>query len=540
MNSAQILFRITAGQRCLIQPLARHTHTSILFKQFKLANMASETLRQRYREFNSTAVTSESQKPAGDSEKETELGNKTPGSKRSLTIAIAGVLALLSVTGYSFMRQPSGVPAVALTTVATPTETALQSVATKRSDAQKRLEGMTKVERRKEVNRLPILTDDEVDAVLRANEKSWQAINGALRIDTDQVSSNEPIEDYLATGDIHGGSRYMVGVFDGHAGFMCAEQLAARMQPMIDAALQEIEGTNKTISAPLSDAVVRLQRDVGRGWDTVPMALTAAFMAMDNELVHASLAEYQRLADPSQMSRLLGPAVSGSCGLVALVDTDANEVVVANTGDSRALLGVRLANGTWKAVRLSQDHTAGNQNELSRLAREHPGETVIRSGRILGGLMPTRAFGDSRYKWPIGVQRALFPQLLANGHKYATSPPDLLSPPYVTAHPVIVRHKLGKGDRFIVVASDGLYDQMADADIVQVVAQWYEARDPASGLVTKDKNAATHLIRAALSTDGNGNRRDEIIRYMLAIPPPVSRRYRDDISVAVITLNEAN
>lgn len=40
---------------------------------------------------------------------------------------------------------------------------------------------------------------------------------------------------------------------------------------------------------------------------------------------------------------------------------------------------------------------------------EHPAdeaEDVIKVGRVLGGLEPTRAFGDARYKWPIEVQKA--------------------------------------------------------------------------------------------------------------------------------------
>ena len=38
---------------------------------------------------------------------------------------------------------------------------------------------------------------------------------------------------------------------------------------------------------------------------------------------------------------------------------------------------------------------------------EHPADeadTVIQRGRVLGGLEPTRAFGDARYKWPREVQ----------------------------------------------------------------------------------------------------------------------------------------
>jgi pyruvate dehydrogenase phosphatase len=42
-----------------------------------------------------------------------------------------------------------------------------------------------------------------------------------------------------------------------------------------------------------------------------------------------------------------------------------------------------------------------------RMQSEHPADeaqTVIRNGRVLGGLEPSRAFGDARYKWPREVQ----------------------------------------------------------------------------------------------------------------------------------------
>ncbi len=46
---------------------------------------------------------------------------------------------------------------------------------------------------------------------------------------------------------------------------------------------------------------------------------------------------------------------------------------------------------------------------------EHPADEaldVIRNGRVLGGLEPTRAFGDSRYKWPRAVQEVSVPPSL--------------------------------------------------------------------------------------------------------------------------------
>jgi pyruvate dehydrogenase phosphatase len=38
---------------------------------------------------------------------------------------------------------------------------------------------------------------------------------------------------------------------------------------------------------------------------------------------------------------------------------------------------------------------------------EHPedeSDYVVRDGRVLGGLEPTRAFGDARYKWARPIQ----------------------------------------------------------------------------------------------------------------------------------------
>ncbi|KAJ2159143.1 [Pyruvate dehydrogenase [acetyl-transferring]]-phosphatase 1, mitochondrial [Coemansia sp. RSA 552] len=542
----------------------------------KAASGSKVHVRSQSNSSNSNSSEGGQKTAAGDGKKNTALANTEgerpsgSGTKRSLTFAVGGVLTLLGVAGYTFFRQPT-------TEVADqqPVEgavaTALESVAAKRVEAKKTLDGLKSKERREKAKSLGMLSEEEVDAILHANENSWYLDPAksralGLRVDTNQVSSNDPIEDYLAwsplghtttitpagsNGSTVVSPQYMFSVFDGHAGFMCAEQLSMRLAPMLNESLGIIQtlksdgGSEQGSGAKSKELVTtikQLEKQSGIDWDKVPLALTATFVRMDNELVHGALDEFRRVQDMGRMDKLLGPAVSGSCGLVAVVDTDAREVVVGNTGDSRALLGVRLKDGRWKAVRLSEDQTAQNQKEYTRLAREHPDETVIQRGRVLGGLMPTRAFGDCRYKWPLEVQQDLFPVLYSRGHRYATTPRDYKTPPYVTAKPVIVRHQLSENDRFIVIASDGLYDQLSDGEVVDAVAQWYEANNEGrrglGSLVTEDANAATHLIRAALSTDRLGRRSDSVIRRLLAIPPPHSRRFRDDISVTVVTLNQ--
>ena len=119
---------------------------------------------------------------------------------------------------------------------------------------------------------------------------------------------------------------------------------------------------------------------------------------------------------------------SGSCAILALFDTAHENLYVASTGDCRAVAGVweedANGKGSWRADVLTEDQTGRNPSELKRFVQtglheschsfnehrmqsEHPADeadTVIMRGRVLGGLEPTRAFGDARYKWTQDVQ----------------------------------------------------------------------------------------------------------------------------------------
>ena len=111
--------------------------------------------------------------------------------------------------------------------------------------------------------------------------------------------------------------------------------------------------------------------------------------------------------------------------------------------------------------------------------------------------------------------------------------------------------------RFIILASDGLWDLMSNADAAGLVAghlagirgevpaselhqrcfnpaQQASATDPAHHPLRRsnkapiytfeDDNLSTHLVRNAL-----GGSARERVAGLLAIPSPESRRYRDDV-----------
>ena len=158
------------------------------------------------------------------------------------------------------------------------------------------------------------------------------------------------------------------------------------------------------------------------------------------------------------------------------------------------------------------------------------------------------------------------------------TPSLLKTPPYVTPRPVITHRKLSFNPsspstpapsksklRFLVLATDGLWDQLTSEEVVSLVGGYLSGLKgtiPKSDLPTlipttsgttiegKDKprlkdttgswafvddNISTHLIRNAF---GGGD--TEKLRKMLSIPAPLARNYRDDVTCTVVFWEEGH
>lgn len=310
--------------------------------------------------------------------------------------------------------------------------------------------------------------------------------------------------------------------------------------------------------------------------EAVDAAIKRGFLKLDDEIVHKSVQKVMQANNKIAAAELLAPALSGSCALLSFYDSRSKLLRVACTGDSRAVLGRRSASGKWTATPLSVDQTGSNPDEAARLRKLHPNEpNVVRNGRVLGGLEPTRAFGDASYKWSREISEKL------KQHFFARSiSPILRTPPYVTAEPVITTTKIEpeNGD-FVVMATDGLWEMLTNEEVVGLVGKWIESQakdssssqfdsvwsrifgsrgkgglpveaapgpdggegqkvpfrgmrqwgDSSDNFVVQDPNAATHLVRNAL-----GGKNQEQVSALLTLPAPFSRRYRDDLTVQVI------
>ena len=82
---------------------------------------------------------------------------------------------------------------------------------------------------------------------------------------------------------------------------------------------------------------------------------------------------------------------------------------------------------------------------------------------MLGELYPLRAFGDVRYKWTEDLQRVVLEPL------GIPPPPGLLTPPYLTALPEVFYHRLTPNDKFLVLATDGLWEWLDPDTVVRLI-----------------------------------------------------------------------
>lgn len=406
----------------------------------------------------------------------------------------------------------------------------------------------------------PVVSEEVLSKEAVTNLISKQAysvltskIPGLVKYDGTQVASNAPCEDGFFHGRFpapwqHGKQWMAWAVLDGHAGWQTAKLLEVKLLPYVRqslAKMQEPSG-NEPIPAHL-----------------VQNAITQGFVNLDESIMKT--AEAASLSDePLQVKAgKMAPAFAGSCALLSLYDPDTSTLHVACTGDSRAVLGQRRPDGTWEAIPLSVDQTGSNTEEIARLQKEHPGESnIVKGGRVLG-IMVSRAFGDSRWKWPLDFQQDMHRRYY--GPAPLTPKYDVRTPPYLTAEPVVTSTRIDlTRPTFLIMATDGLWDNLDNQQAVDLTGRWLEwnhgksekastprsvsqdskfdfgdfgtkleERFVAERETYEDGNSAVHLVRNAL-----GGAHHELLAGRLAFTPPFSRSVRDDVTVQVVIFQD--
>jgi serine/threonine protein phosphatase PrpC len=174
-----------------------------------------------------------------------------------------------------------------------------------------------------------------------------------------------------------------------------------------------------------------------------------------------------------------------------------------------------------------------NHYETLRLLHGHPNEAdIIRNARVKGGLQPTRGFGDGTYKY-----REFFE------YRYATRDNKRLrtwTPPYTTVTPETSRYTLADGDRFLVMSSDGLLEDMSPDMVVKYVGDYLAD----SSVRARYPNCGHFLIEKALlhaSHRAIGKRKDEHnLSWIASVSPGDRRNVHDDVTALVVFFNDAD
>uniref|UniRef100_A0A1J3EJF5 protein-serine/threonine phosphatase n=1 Tax=Noccaea caerulescens TaxID=107243 RepID=A0A1J3EJF5_NOCCA len=239
-------------------------------------------------------------------------------------------------------------------------------------------------------------------------------------------------------------------------------------------------------------------------------------------------------------------ALMGSCVLVTLMKGE--DVYVMNVGDSRAVLARKpkiaagkkrqkeleriredssledkemLMNGAMRIslvpLQLNMEHSTRSEEEVRRIKKEHPeDDCAVENDRVKGYLKVTRAFGAGFLKQP-KWNNALLEMFRI--HYIGTSP-------YITCSPSLCHHKLTPRDKFLILSSDGLYEYFSNQEAIFEVESFIST--------FPEGDPAQHLIQEVLLRAANKFGMD--FHELLEIPQGDRRRYHDDISVIVISL----
>lgn len=306
-------------------------------------------------------------------------------------------------------------------------------------------------------------------------------------------NANSPSEDRFSIQQNNDWN--IVGVFDGHGGWQVAEFVQNNL-------ISKLSSSIALVPANDNNSVENLIKD--------------AFSSTEKL--------YIEKIKPAYDLGFGGVASVGSCVIVAAQKD--STLVIGNCGDCRAVLGSTSSSTSnskkFLSTRLTNDHNARVASEDALLRKAHPGENDIvlckdvSACYVKGRLQLTRALGDLYLKYPAF-------NAPPNCHRSrGRHVPPPYTPPYVGSEPDVFHIELTARDRFVILASDGLWDFLSDEEAVEIVAKCSDPSHAAEDLVN------TALVVAASSCGLS-------VKELLALPAGSQRRSRhDDTTVIVI------
>jgi len=213
----------------------------------------------------------------------------------------------------------------------------------------------------------------------------------------------------------------------------------------------------------------------------------AAIISKSEKARHEILKDAFIKTDTLIRQRSFKTSFSGSTAVIILLL--GNKLVCANAGDSRAILAstrtytdepvkdfINAGGKVWSVLPLSRDHKPDEEDEYKRIIKSN------------GRVDPMR----TKLGEPIGPYRVWLKEQNVPGLAMSRSIGDkVASQVGVISEPEIIEKILTIEDKFIVIASDGIWEFLPNEKVVEIVVPYWEANDP--------DGACQKLIETAVS-----------------------------------------
>jgi len=349
----------------------------------------------------------------------------------------------------------------------------------------------------------------------------YPSVTPVKQVVSDNIEAQEPTEDrYFVSQDGR-----LFGVFDGHGGPLCSEFLKRNLPIYIK---RELKRRGPKLNTKLEAEALKvscLQADTD-------FTSLFAIPEKDNEDMH-----HENHA--------------GSCGLITLMSSDDSSIIIANIGDSRAVMGAfDPEKEELLAIQITDDHNVNTNDTERKLVRglssdpnairtlalpesdskseekqekksakiiDEDGEEVVIEEdeeeespvlRVAGSLTVSRSFGDVYLK-----------------KKEFSYEPYRSYVPYITCEPEIIVKELSPNDKFMVMASDGLWEVLSNEEVVGIVAS-----------ATNNDDACADLIDALL--ERRAEQCDLTLDQLDQLPIHMRRSVHDDVTIIILFFDE--
>jgi serine/threonine protein phosphatase PrpC len=252
------------------------------------------------------------------------------------------------------------------------------------------------------------------------------------------------------------------GVFDGHSigGDVASTTAAKSFEKNLAKRI-----TSTTIEDKVVNALFKsVHQEILAVYDNPPASVSYASPSA-NKLVKWSLRKAGQMQFYTYGGKYDRPIEFGTTALVVLVSEATKECTICWAGDSRAILLSRDEEDDEfiEVTSLNDLHNARNVKEKKRVETGFP--AVIHSD---GYLQPK----DGYYKnMQINMTRAMGHRVLQNFG--------------VIPDPSVKRVKLTAHDQYIVIATDGLWENLSDAEVRDIVVEHGNPKHAANALIER-------------------------------------------------------